>query len=333
MLLKVGELAQRSGLTVRTLHHYDAIGLLKPSARSEAGYRLYDRGDVARLHAIQSLRHLGMKLDDMAEVLAGAGAAPGALLQQQIDALAREISRATELKGRLELMRDGLVAGAEPDMSDWLDTLGLMTTYGKYFSSAELKRIFEGWKSIQEEWIALKAEMRAAMERGFAPDALEVQPLVNRWMGLVLHWMGGDFPLIERWGAMFRNEPSAHGRNHAPEGDMLAFVDQAIKLRQALVAKYLDLSQLQRLGRVPLADWQALEARVQRLLGEGAAPDSAAARQAVRDWDGLIDRVTSGDAELRRGLQAAWAAEPLLQAGSNLSAPVREYLARSRATS
>ena len=56
MLLKVGELAKRSGLTVRALHHYDSIGLLHPSGRSESGYRLYSRDDVARLHGIQTLR-------------------------------------------------------------------------------------------------------------------------------------------------------------------------------------------------------------------------------------------------------------------------------------
>lgn len=48
MKLKIGELAKRSGLTVRALHHYDSIGLLCPSARSEAGYRLYNRDDIAR---------------------------------------------------------------------------------------------------------------------------------------------------------------------------------------------------------------------------------------------------------------------------------------------
>lgn len=47
MMLKVGELAQRTGLTVRTLHHYDSIGLLTPSARSDSGYRLYQRDDIA----------------------------------------------------------------------------------------------------------------------------------------------------------------------------------------------------------------------------------------------------------------------------------------------
>ena len=46
MLLKVGELAKQTGLTVRALHHYDDIGLLQPSVRSDAGYRLYTRKDI-----------------------------------------------------------------------------------------------------------------------------------------------------------------------------------------------------------------------------------------------------------------------------------------------
>lgn len=53
MLLSVGELAKRSGLTIRTLHHYDSIGLLVPSSRSDAGYRLYDRPNIERLHRIR----------------------------------------------------------------------------------------------------------------------------------------------------------------------------------------------------------------------------------------------------------------------------------------
>jgi DNA-binding transcriptional MerR regulator len=57
--LKVGELARRTGLTVRTLHHYDEIGLLNPSLHTEAGYRLYTAGDVARLQQVLSLRQLG----------------------------------------------------------------------------------------------------------------------------------------------------------------------------------------------------------------------------------------------------------------------------------
>lgn len=73
MLLKIGELAKRTGLTVRTLHHYDAVKLLCPSARSDAGYRLYNRQDIERLHRIQALRRLGLSLAEIVERLLGGG--------------------------------------------------------------------------------------------------------------------------------------------------------------------------------------------------------------------------------------------------------------------
>ena len=326
MLLKVGELAKRTGLTVRTLHHYDEIGLLAPSGRSDSGYRLYSRDDVARLHGIQALRHLGLPLKDIAQLLDGAGAGPHAIIDQQIRALDQEIAQASELRGRLSLMREGLVVGTQPDMGDWLGTLALMTTYGKYFSAAELKRIFENWKPLEAEWIPLLAEVRAVMNRGLAPDAVEVQPLANRWMALMLHWMKGDFDLMERWGAMYRQEPSAQGYNHAPEGDMIEFITQAIDVRKNLLLKYMSLDEMRRLGRVAFADWRALEERVLALMRDGAALDSAAARDAALQWSALLDQLTSHDAAFRRKLQAAWTAEPLLSAGSSLSAPVRAYL-------
>jgi DNA-binding transcriptional MerR regulator len=88
-MLKVGELAALANLTVRTLHHYDSIGLLQPSARSDAGYRLYDRDDVARLHQIQALRAFGMSLSDIGlyldspEGAAGPGRAPAGRARPQ----------------------------------------------------------------------------------------------------------------------------------------------------------------------------------------------------------------------------------------------------------
>ena len=69
--LTVGELARLAHVSVRTLHHYDAIGLLKPSLRSDARYRLYDRANVERLHRIQALRQLGLSLADIGTVLSG----------------------------------------------------------------------------------------------------------------------------------------------------------------------------------------------------------------------------------------------------------------------
>jgi DNA-binding transcriptional MerR regulator len=67
---KVGALAKATGLTVRTLHHYDEIGLLRPSARLAGGHRLYDADDLARLYRIIRLRQLGFPLGQIADVLA-----------------------------------------------------------------------------------------------------------------------------------------------------------------------------------------------------------------------------------------------------------------------
>ena len=62
---RVKEVARLAGVTVRTLHHYDEIGLLQPSGRTESGHRLYDESQLRRLQQIASLRHLGLSLDDV----------------------------------------------------------------------------------------------------------------------------------------------------------------------------------------------------------------------------------------------------------------------------
>jgi DNA-binding transcriptional MerR regulator/uncharacterized glyoxalase superfamily protein PhnB len=66
---KVGALAKATGLTIRTLHHYDEVGLLQPSARLAGGHRIYDAADVARLYRIIRLRQLGFPLNQIGEVL------------------------------------------------------------------------------------------------------------------------------------------------------------------------------------------------------------------------------------------------------------------------
>ena len=69
MAFTVGEISRLTGVTVRALHHYDEIGLVKPSQRSSAGYRLYGDGDVLRLQQVLVLRELGVPLDEIAGVL------------------------------------------------------------------------------------------------------------------------------------------------------------------------------------------------------------------------------------------------------------------------
>lgn len=122
MPLTGGEPARRCGLTVRALHHYDAIGLLKPPLRSDAGYRLYDRANVERLHRIQALRQLGLALADIGTVLSGPEQPLASLIDRQIAQLDQELARAASLRNRLAALGARLAAGQSPDLAEWLDT-------------------------------------------------------------------------------------------------------------------------------------------------------------------------------------------------------------------
>ena len=93
----VKDISKLSGVSVRTLHHYDAIGLLKPAKVTEAGYRLYDTASLQRLHAILLLRELQFSLKDIKEILDAPGFDPMEALQQQIGLLELRRQHLTEL--------------------------------------------------------------------------------------------------------------------------------------------------------------------------------------------------------------------------------------------
>ncbi|TCS37842.1 DNA-binding transcriptional MerR regulator [Paucimonas lemoignei] len=328
MLLKVGELASRTGLTVRTLHHYDTMGLLKPSARSEAGYRLYNRDDIARLHAIQALRQVGMPLAEIAGLLTGEGEPLPATIQRQLLALDRQIARANELRTQLTMLQTRLTEGDEPDMSNWLSVLERMATYNRYFSAAETKVILDNWKRIETLWPPLIAKVRSVMDRGMAPEHPEVQPLARQWMDLTHLWMGGDFELMARWNRMYKQEPIVQGRNGVSVA-MSQYIHKAIALRMGALRQHFTLEELSRFNVTLEKEWTALAAELDRLIKARVAPESPAAQQAVAKWNDLVDRIVNHDAELRKKLLLALASDPTLRAGAALSSKLQEYLHRA----
>ena len=93
----VAQVSKLTGVSVRTLHHYDQIGLLKPSKVTEAGYRLYDDTSLQRLHAILLLRELQFPLKDIRAILDAPGFDPMAALQQQIELLELQRQHLTDL--------------------------------------------------------------------------------------------------------------------------------------------------------------------------------------------------------------------------------------------
>jgi DNA-binding transcriptional MerR regulator len=203
--LKVGDLARRTGLTVRTLHHYDAIGLLKPSLHTEAGYRLYTAGDVARLQQVLSLRQLGFSLEEVRDCLDRPGFSPPEVIGLHLARLREQIERQRKLCERLEALAAHLRAAGEVSADEFLRTIEEMTMIEKYFTPEQLTLIREGREQAgeealrqkQEEWAELIALLRAEMDKGTDPADAKVQDLAKRWVGL-LNWTTGGDPAMRQ---------------------------------------------------------------------------------------------------------------------------------------
>ena len=96
-MMTVQEVSRLTGVSVRTLHHYDAIGLLKPAKVTGAGYRLYDDAALSRLHSILLFRELQFPLKEIGEILDDPKYDPSAALERQIELLELQRKRLGEL--------------------------------------------------------------------------------------------------------------------------------------------------------------------------------------------------------------------------------------------
>ena len=106
--IRIGEVAERTELSFRTLRHYDEIGLVTPSARTDGGFRLYTEGDVARILLIRRMKPLGFTLDEMRELLdvvdAMAGDADDPSVRARLDAVRAEAAaRREKLRRQVEM--------------------------------------------------------------------------------------------------------------------------------------------------------------------------------------------------------------------------------------
>jgi DNA-binding transcriptional MerR regulator len=112
----IGDVARRSGVSARMLRHYDALGLVRPTGRTEGGYREYSSEDIRRIFHIESLRSLGLSLRDVGRALDDPGFTPSALVDDLITRTRERIAEAQELLTRLHR-----IGAAEP--ADWEDVL------------------------------------------------------------------------------------------------------------------------------------------------------------------------------------------------------------------
>jgi DNA-binding transcriptional MerR regulator len=233
---KVGELAGATGLTVRTLHHWDEIGLLRPSRRTPSGHRLYGERDVARLQQVSSLRELGFPLDEIRGLLDRRGISPRETIELHLERLRGQIELQRRLCERLERIAAQLDRAETVSADDLIRTIEATTMFDRYFTPGQREELSAraatlGEDRIREaegEWERLMAEVRAEMDRGTDPAEPRVQALAARWMELVHGFTGGN-PEIERsLRGMWQQEQTIHGIDTAPVREMMGYVQRAL---------------------------------------------------------------------------------------------------------
>jgi DNA-binding transcriptional MerR regulator len=238
--LKVGELARRTGLTVRTLHHYDEIGLLKPSLHTGAGHRLYTAGDVARLQQVLSLRQLGFALEEVRDCLNRPDFSPLEVIGLHLARLREQIALRRQLCERLEVIAALLGTAGEVSADEFLQTIEVMTMMEKLYTPEQMKQFAEAGqrvgpeeiRAVEEAWTALLAEVRA--NRDLDPASPAAQALARRWEELTERTMRGyqAFPELKQAIADNYKQGRFEGHAFAPQAADFAFIERAKAARQ-----------------------------------------------------------------------------------------------------
>jgi MerR family transcriptional regulator, thiopeptide resistance regulator len=184
--MTVGQVAERFAVTVRTLHHYDEIGLLRPSRRSAAGYRLYADADITRLQHIVVYRRLGLALEDIGIVLDDPATDVAAHLRRQRDAVMSRLDELSDLVVAIDRALEAEMSGVQLTREEQRELFG--DGYSEEYRTEARERWgdTEEWKQSQArtarytkaDWEAIKAETDAvndafvaAKRSGAAPDS------------------------------------------------------------------------------------------------------------------------------------------------------------------
>ena len=241
---KVGDLADRTGLSVRTLHHYDEIGLLSPAGRTGSGHRLYSAEDVLRLQRIRSLRALGFGLEEIREFLEKPGFSVRGVIELHILGLEEQIRLRQELLHRLEVvaarLRSAQEISAEELVRTAMEGIEMSERFEKYYTPEQLEALGrrreevgeERIRAAEAEWAELMEQVRQEMEAGTDPSSERVQSLASRWMERVNEFTGGDPGIARSVGNMWQQEENIHGIDTAEMRRMMAYISRAMASNQ-----------------------------------------------------------------------------------------------------
>ena len=192
--MNVGEVAALAGVTVRTLHHYDRIGLLSPSGRTSSGYRQYSPADLDRLHQVLLYRELGFPLEEVATLLDDPSADPAEHLRRQHRLLRDRLERTSAMVAAVEKEMEARQMGISLTPEERFEVFGehdpaqydaeVSQRWGETDAYAASKRrtaayTKEDWLRIRAEAEDLEARFAAALADGVPADAERAMDLAE----------------------------------------------------------------------------------------------------------------------------------------------------------
>ncbi|MFE1207171.1 MerR family transcriptional regulator [Streptomyces sp. NPDC058762] len=214
MSYSVGQVSTFAGVTVRTLHHYDKAGLLSPSDRSPAGYRLYNEADLVRLQQILFYRELGFPLDEIAAIFKDPQVNPLEWLRARQRELNEEIARLQRLAEVAERAIEVQKTGVPLTPEERFEVFGEVAFDLSYATEAELKwahsqgqreamaradaHTKEDWRRLMDEAGAWRAELLAAFDDGQPSDGERAMDLAEEHRLHIARWFTSCPPDMHR---------------------------------------------------------------------------------------------------------------------------------------
>jgi DNA-binding transcriptional MerR regulator len=231
--LKIGEMARRAGVSVRTLHYYEEIGLLEPG-RSDSGHRLYGRAAIERLQQIRSLQQLGLSLSEIDALLSGQSISPGRIVADHIAEVQSQREALARLETQLKHLQRLLRGGPQDDpaaIKVFLATLEAMTMYEKHLSKEQLQHVntmHDAAGGSAASWQSALDGLRAEMDAGTDPADAKVKALVEQWHEAAASFMpADDEALHQSVMQLLHDEPQAR-KEHGLDDALFAYLGQAL---------------------------------------------------------------------------------------------------------
>ncbi|HAV1392820.1 MerR family transcriptional regulator [Enterobacter hormaechei] len=331
MLIQVGELAKRAGITVRTLHHYEQTELLLPSARSAAGYRLYNLADVQRLHMIQALAKAGLELAEIRDFLEQRSLSLAELLDGQDTLLDKQLRSIHTLRNRLVELRTGLTDDATPDLESWLQTLELMNMYDRWFSKEELQQLpFAVEKeALADIWAGLVTEVKHLLEQNVSVTDARATDLASRWMERLEQDTAGKPEFLTRLNEMHSVEPQMQEQTGiTPEiTDYItrAFAESKLSIwEKYLTAEEMAFTRAHYFDR--MMEWPPLVAKLHQAQRDNLSPASDDAQKLAEYWLVLFQSYAGTNPQTQQKFRLAMQQEPHLMKGTWMTPAVLEWL-------